>query len=302
MKKTTLIVLLGPTGVGKTDLSSQLAQTFNCPIISCDSRQLYKELKIGTASPTDDQLQKIKHYFIGTKSITEKYSAGQFELDVLELLPQLFEKNPVQLMVGGSTLYINAVCNGLDDIPPVSEDIRSKVLKIYEDYGLEGLQKTLQKLDPTHYKTVDLNNKQRVAHAIEVSLSIGKPYSSMLQHKKRERPFEIIKIGLNLPREILYDRINQRVDLMIQNGLVEEATNLYPYRSLNALNTVGYKEIFNYLEGKSDLSTAIELIKQNSRRYAKRQLTWFNADKSILWFQPFDGEEIIQTIRMHIHS
>ncbi len=302
MKKNTLIVLLGPTGVGKTDLSLQLSEAFNCPIISCDSRQLYKEMKIGTASPTEEQLQKAKHYFIGTKSITENYSAGQFELDVLELLPQLFAENPVQLMIGGSTLYINAVCNGLDDIPPVDDDTRKKVLKLYEERGLEGLQEKLLEVDPDHYKVVDLNNKQRVAHAIEVSLSIGKPYSSMLQHKKKERSFEIIKIGLNLPREILYDRINRRVDQMVTDGLVEEASSLYPNRSLNALNTVGYKEIFNYLDGKFDLPTAIEQIKQNSRRYAKRQLTWFNADKSILWFQPTDGEEIIRTIRGLIHA
>ncbi len=295
-------MLLGPTGVGKTDLSLQLAETFNCSIISCDSRQLYKEMKIGTASPTEEQLQRVKHYFIGTKSITENYSAGQFELDVLELLPQLFAENPVQLMIGGSTLYINAVCNGLDNIPPVREEIREKVLTLYDEQGLDGLQKKLLEVDPAHYKVVDLNNKQRVAHAVEVSLSLGKPYSSMLQHKKKERPFEIIKIGLNLPREILYDRINRRVDQMVTEGLVEEASRLYASRSLNALNTVGYKEIFNHLDGNSDLPTAIEMIKQNSRRYAKRQLTWFNADKSILWFQPTEGEKIIQTIKGLIHS
>jgi tRNA dimethylallyltransferase len=259
-------------------------------------------MKIGTASPTEEQLQRVKHYFIGTKSITENYSAGQFELDVLELLPQLFAENPVQLMIGGSTLYINAVCNGLDNIPPVREEIREKVLTLYDEQGLDGLQKKLLEVDPAHYKVVDLNNKQRVAHAVEVSLSLGKPYSSMLQHKKKERPFEIIKIGLNLPREILYDRINRRVDQMVTEGLVEEASRLYASRSLNALNTVGYKEIFNHLDGNSDLPTAIEMIKQNSRRYAKRQLTWFNADKSILWFQPTEGEKIIQTIKGLIHS
>ncbi|MDR3705977.1 MAG: tRNA (adenosine(37)-N6)-dimethylallyltransferase MiaA [Paludibacteraceae bacterium] len=296
MKRNRLIVLLGPTGVGKTELSLQLAETFNSSIISSDSRQFFKELKIGTAAPTREQLDRVKHYFIGVKSITDYYSAGQYEVDVLQLLNELFAENSTQFLVGGSMLYIDAVCNGLDELPPVSTEIRNKVLAIWNESGINGIGQKLQELDPACYKTIDINNKQRVIHAIEVSLSTGKPYSELLKHEKKERPFDIIKIGLNLPREELYQRINQRVDIMIENGLIQEVESLYPYKHLNALNTVGYKELFQYMDGKYSLDFAINMIKQNSRRYAKRQLTWFNADKEIQWFNPKQPVEISATL------
>ena len=296
MKSNRLIVLLGPTGVGKTELSLQLAETFNSSIISSDSRQIFKELKIGTAAPTQEQLDRVKHYFIGTKSITDYYSAGQYEVDVLQVLNELFTENSTQFLVGGSMLYIDAVCEGLDDLPTISTEVRTQVLSIWNESGIDGLRRKLQKLDPAYYQTIDINNKQRVMHAIEISLSTEKPYSELLKHEKKERPFDIIKIGLNLPREELYQRINQRVDIMIQDGLIQEAEALYPHKHLNALNTVGYKELFQYMDGNHSLDFAINMIKQNSRRYAKRQLTWFNADKEIQWFNPKQYVEISATL------
>ena len=296
MKRNRLIVLLGPTGVGKTELSLQLAETFNSSIISSDSRQIFKELKIGTAAPTQEQLDRVKHYFIGTKSITDYYSAGQYEVDVLQVLNELFTENSTQFLVGGSMLYIDAVCEGLDDLPTISTEVRTQVLSIWNESGIDGLRRKLQKLDPAYYQTIDINNKQRVMHAIEISLSTEKPYSELLKHEKKERPFDIIKIGLNLPREELYQRINQRVDIMIQDGLIQEAEALYPHKHLNALNTVGYKELFQYMDGNHSLDFAINMIKQNSRRYAKRQLTWFNADKEIQWFNPKQYVEISATL------
>ncbi len=300
VKRNTLIVLLGPTGVGKTDLSIWLSKTYNCPIISSDSRQIFSELKIGVAAPSAEQLLQVPHYFIGTKHITEPYSAGQYELDVLDLLDKLFSKNSMQLLVGGSMLYIDAVCNGLDNIPPVKPEVREKVHKLYEEFGLEAVRQKLKELDPAHYEKVDLQNKQRVIHALEVCLTVGKPYSKLLSKQKKKRPFDIIKIGLNLPRPELYERINKRVDIMMDEGLLEEVTGLYPYKNLNSLNTVGYKEIFDYLDKKTDLETAVALIKQNSRRYAKRQLTWFNADAEIRWFAPNEQDEIISTINRQL--
>jgi len=296
VKRNRLIVLLGPTGVGKTELSLQLAETFNSSIISSDSRQIFKELKIGTAAPTQEQLDRVKHYFIGTKSITDYYSAGQYEVDVLQVLNELFTENSTQFLVGGSMLYIDAVCEGLDDLPTISTEVRTQVLSIWNESGIDGLRRKLQKLDPAYYQTIDINNKQRVMHAIEISLSTEKPYSELLKHEKKERPFDIIKIGLNLPREELYQRINQRVDIMIQDGLIQEAEALYPHKHLNALNTVGYKELFQYMDGNHSLDFAINMIKQNSRRYAKRQLTWFNADKEIQWFNPKQYVEISATL------
>lgn len=292
MKKSRLVVLVGPTGVGKTELSLKLAETFKSSIISSDSRQIFRELKIGTAAPTPGQLNRVKHYFIGNKSIADYYSAGQYELDVLSLLNKLFEENPVQFLVGGSMLYIDAVCEGLDDLPRIEPAIREMVLAIWHEAGIGGLQQKLQEVDPVCYQTIDINNKQRVVHAIEISLTIGKPYSELLKHQKKERPFEIIKIGLNLPREELYEKINRRVDVMIEEGLLHEAELLYPHKHLNALNTVGYKELFLYMDGQYSLDFAINMIKQNSRRYAKRQLTWFNADKEINWFRPEQLVEI----------
>lgn len=297
MKENSLIVLVGPTGVGKTELSLQLAEYLNCSIISSDSRQVFKELKIGTAAPDEQQLKRVKHYFVHTQSVTDYYSAGQFELDVLSLLKRLFNENKTQMMVGGSMLYIDAVCKGLDNIPSVSPELRAYVHSLYEEAGMAGLQDKLKELDPKHAELVDLNNKQRVMHAVEVSLSLGKPYSEMLGASKEVRPFNIIKIGLTLPRELLYERINRRVDIMMEEGLLVEAQSLYPFKQLNSLNTVGYKELFNYFDGLWTLDFAVNMIKQNSRRYAKRQLTWFNSDKEINWFRPDQLEDIIALIK-----
>lgn len=282
----TLLVILGPTGVGKTELSLQMAEFFGCPILSSDSRQLYREMKIGTAMPTTEQLARVKHYFIATHSIFDTYSAGQYETDALQLMEELFKQHHTLMLVGGSMLYIDAVCKGLDNIPEVPQDIRDQVSAEYKQKGLEWLQQSLQKLDPVHYAKVDRHNHKRMLHALEVCISAGKPYSSFCTGKSKKRPFNIIKIGLNRPRPELYERINLRVDEMMQDGLLEEAQKLYPYRHLNPLNTVGYKELFNYMDGTWTLDFAINMIKQDSRHYAKRQLTWFNADKNIQWFQP----------------
>lgn len=282
----TLLVILGPTGVGKTELSLQMAEFFGCPILSSDSRQIFKEMKIGTAMPTPRQLARVKHYFIATHSIFDTYSAEQYEADALQLMETLFRQHDTLMLVGGSMLYIDAVCKGLDDIPNVPADIREKVKTEYEQNGLEWLQQNLQRLDPVHYAKVDTQNHKRMLHALEVCISAGKPYSSFCTGKVKERPFRIVKIGLNRPRPELYERINKRVDEMMQEGLLAEAQELYPYRHLNPLNTVGYKELFNYMGGTWSLDFAVSMIKQDSRHYAKRQLTWFNADKSIHWFHP----------------
>ncbi len=297
MNQKTLIVLTGPTGVGKTDCSIRLAEHFSCPIISSDSRQIYKELKIGTAPPDRTQLKRVKHYCIATKSIAESYNAGQYEHDVIALLDELFKEHDVVLLVGGSMMYIDAVCKGLDDIPAITPIVRASVKKLYEKEGLEGVSKRLCDLDPKHYQNVDLKNKQRVMHAVEVCLTLGSPYSDILTAKNKKRAFDIIKIGVNLPREILYERINARVDVMVKDGLVEEARSLHPFKDYNSLNTVGYKELFEYFEGKYTLDFALQMIKQNSRRYAKRQLTWFNADKDMEWFAPKQYDEIIDSIK-----
>lgn len=281
-----MLVILGPTGVGKTELSLQMAEFFGCPILSSDSRQIFKEMKIGTAMPTPRQLARVKHYFIATHSIFDTYSAGQYEADALQLMETLFRQHDTLMLVGGSMLYIDAVCKGLDDIPNVPADIREKVKTGYEQNGLEWLQQNLQRLDPVHYAKVDTQNHKRMLHALEVCISAGKPYSSFCTGKTKERPFKIVKIGLNRPRPELYERINKRVDEMMQEGLLAEAQELYPYRHLNPLNTVGYKELFNYMDGTWSLDFAINMVKQDSRHYAKRQLTWFNADKSIHWFHP----------------
>lgn len=281
-----MLVILGPTGVGKTELSLQMAEFFGCPILSSDSRQIFKEMKIGTAMPTPRQLARVKHYFIATHSIFDTYSAGQYEADALQLMETLFRQHDTLMLVGGSMLYIDAVCKGLDDIPNVPADIREKVKTEYEQNGLEWLQQNLQRLDPVHYAKVDTQNHKRMLHALEVCISAGKPYSSFCTGKVKERPFRIVKIGLNRPRPELYERINKRVDEMMQEGLLAEAQELYPYRHLNPLNTVGYKELFNYMGGTWSLDFAVSMIKQDSRHYAKRQLTWFNADKSIHWFHP----------------
>lgn len=292
----TLLVLLGPTGVGKTSISLNLAKHFGAPIISSDSRQFYKELQIGTAAPTAEELAMAKHYFVGTHSIFDNYNAGQFEADVLSLLDTLFHDHPVVMLVGGSMMYIDAVCNGMDDIPTVDEGIRTYWQNIYTEHGLEFIQEELKRLDPVHYHQVDLQNQKRVLHALEICSQTGKPYSDLRTGERKKRNFNIIKIGLNRPRPELYERINQRVDVMMENGLLKEASQFYACKHLNTLNTVGYKELYEYLDGKCTLPEAVQKIKQDSRRYAKRQMTWFNRDQEIAWFHPDDFSGLMDFI------
>lgn len=283
MEEKKLIILLGPTGVGKTELSLQMAEELETEIISCDSRQMYREMKIGTAAPTEKELKRVPHHFIGHLSIHDYYSCGRFEIDALAKCNELFQKHDTVIMTGGSMLYIDAVCKGIDDIPNIDEELRQSLLERYQNEGIENIRQELKILDPDYYKIVDLQNHKRIIHALEVCIQSGKTYSSFRSETKKERPFIIEKIGLNRPREILYNRINERVDIMMENGLLEEARNLYPFKGLNALNTVGYKELFNYFDGTWTLDFAIQMIKQNSRRYAKKQLTWFNRDPEIAW-------------------
>ena len=292
--KNFLIVLLGPTGVGKTDISIDIANHFKCEIISADSRQFFREMNIGTAVPSERQLETIKHHFIRFLSVHDYYSSSLFEKNVLELLPELFHNNNVALMAGGSGMYIDAVCNGIDDIPDIDLSVREKYISLYMEEGIEGLRSTLKILDPEHYAKVDLKNYKRIIRALEICESTGRPYSSFLKKQKRKREFGIIKIGLERSRNDLYERINSRVDEMVRMGIEDEAKKLYSLRNLNALNTVGYKEFFDVFDGKTSKEKAIDLIKRNSRRYAKRQLTWWNKDKEIKWFKPEQEKEIIE--------
>ncbi len=294
--QNTLLVLLGPTGVGKTDISIDIALRFGSEIISCDSRQFYREMAIGTAIPTEDKLKKVKHHFIRFLSVNEYYSASLFERDVLNLLPELFKKHKIIIMAGGSGMYIDAVCSGIDEIPDVDPVIRQKYTRKYKEEGLESIRVSLKLLDPEHYKNVDLRNYKRIIRALEICETTGRPYSSFLNKGKKKRDFRIIKVGLERPREELYDKINQRVDRMISLGLEEEARTLHELKNLNALNSVGYKEFFDYFEEKISKGKAIELIKRNSRRYAKRQMTWWAKDKDIRWFHPGKTQEIIDYI------
>ncbi len=291
--KNFLIVLLGPTGVGKTDISIDLASSFNCEIISADSRQFFREMRIGTAVPSDYHLNKIRHHFIQFLSVKDYYSASLFERDVLDLLTQLFSKNNIALMAGGSGMYIDAVCSGIDDIPDVDPSIRQKYISRYSEEGIEGLRSAIHILDPEYYRSVDLKNHKRIIRALEICETTGRPYSSFLTKQKRKRDFGIIKIGLNRPRDILYERINSRVDEMVIQGLEEEAGRLYDFRHFNATNSFGYKEFFDFFDGKISKERTIELIKRNSRRYAKRQMTWWSKDTDIRWFQPEQVAEII---------
>ncbi|HPD95480.1 MAG: tRNA (adenosine(37)-N6)-dimethylallyltransferase MiaA [Bacteroidales bacterium] len=300
--KRHLIVILGPTGVGKTDLSIELATLFNAPIISADSRQFFKEMNVGTAKPTPEQLQKVPHYFVGNKSVSERYSCGMFELDAISTLESVYSKGEVALLVGGSGLYIDALLNGIDDFPTPDSELRENLYEQLNRDGVEGLRAQLKLLDPDYYQKVDLKNTQRIIKALEVCLQTGKTYTSFLTQPKKPRPFSAIKVGLNLPREELYDRINRRVDLMVDAGLVDEAKSLYPHKEYNALHTVGYSELFDYFDGKLTLDEAIELIKRNSRRYAKRQLTWWARDKEISWFTPRQKDEIVNYIKQRINS
>ena len=292
----TLIVITGPTAVGKTALCLDIAQHFGIPIINADSRQIYKELKIGTASPTSEQLQLVPHYFVGSLSLTDYYSASLFEQQVLEILSRQFRSHDFALMAGGSMMYIDAVCDGIDDIPTVDDQTRETLKRRLAQEGLEALVEQLKELDPEYYEIVDRQNPRRVVHGLEICLMTGRTYTSFRKREKKERPFRIVKIGLNRPREELYDRINQRVDQMMQQGLLDEAKALYPMRQMNALNTVGYKELFDYLDGRWPLEEAVERIKGNTRRYARKQLTWYKKDPQIRWFHPDDKEQIISYI------
>lgn len=293
----TLIVITGPTAVGKTELTIGLAQHYGIPVINADSRQIYRELKIGTASPTEEQLQQARHYFVGTKSILDYYNASMYEQEVLALLQD--SPSAIALLSGGSMMYIDAVCNGIDDIPTVREDIREEMKRRYKEEGLEALCEDLRRLDPEHYAIVDRQNHRRVIHALEICYQTGCTYTSFRTQARKERPFHIIKIGLNRDREELYDRINARVDAMMAQGLLQEAEALYPQRQLNALNTVGYKEMFDYIDGRWSLYEAVERIKGNTRRYARKQLTWFKRDPEVRWFHPDNKEEILNYITQY---
>ncbi len=281
----TLITVVGPTAIGKTALSIQLARHFKTEIISCDSRQFYQEMQIGTAVPDADELAAAPHHFIQNRSITEDYNVGQFEKDALEKLSELFKEHEIVIMVGGSGLYVDAVLKGLDHFPDVDDNIRTRLMEDLEEFGIAHLQQQLQSLDPISYHSIAIDNPQRLLRALEVSIGTGTPFSTFKNKPKAPRPFHSIKIGINAERSVIYDRINKRVDLMMEQGLLNEVTKLVPYKHLNALQTVGYKELFMHLENECSLETAISEIKKNTRRFAKRQLTWFKKDPNILWFE-----------------
>ena len=285
--------MLGPTGVGKTDLSIDIARHFGTHIISSDSRQIYKEMRIGTAVPSAEQLAAVPHHFIQTKSLQDYYNSWQFEVEALEQIRSLFESRDVVVMTGGSMLYIDAVCKGIDDIPTIAPELRAELMEVYEREGLERIREMLKELDPVFYDQVDLNNGKRVLHAVEVCRMAGVPYSSLRTNKPKDRGFRIVRIGLNRDREELYARIDRRVEMMMDEGLEVEARSLFPLRHLNALNTVGYKELFDHFEGQYDLAEAVRLIQRNSRRYARKQLSWFRRDTDIHWFHPDHVAEIM---------
>jgi len=292
----TLIVITGPTAVGKTRLCLDIARHFDIPIINADSRQIYKELSIGTAKPTAEEQQLVKHYFVGTLSLQDYYSASLFESQVMDLLSTLFKHSDYALMAGGSMMYIDAVCNGIDDIPTIDDETRATMKQRLADEGLERLCDELRRLDPEYYEIVDRQNPKRVVHALEICTMTGRTYTSFRKREKKARPFRIVKIGLNRDRTELYERINARVDAMIKQGLLLEAQSLYQQREQNALNTVGYKELFDYLDGRWSLDEAVERIKGNTRRYARKQLTWYKKDPLIRWFHPDQKKEIIDYI------
>lgn len=308
----TLIVTLGPTAVGKTELTLSLAEHYACPILNCDSRQIYRDMRIGTAAPTQEQLDRVRHYFVGQLNLDEYYSAAKYEQEVLQLTSELFKTHNTLILSGGSMMYIDAVCNGIDDIPTVDEEVRATLAKRLQKEGLEKLLAELRLADPEHYDFVDHKNAKRVVHALEVCYTTGKPYSSFLTRKTlrcgasttqtADRPFRILKIGLERPREELFARINSRVDDMINSGLLHEAMTLLPHRHENALNTVGYKEMFNVLDGTWELPMAIERLKKNTRVYAKKQMTWFKHDTGVTWFHPNDKDGIIKHINENLNT
>lgn len=293
----TLFVLLGPTAVGKTELALQVAETLGSPILNCDSRQIYRGMEIGTAAPTAEQQRRVKHYFVGTHEIGSYYSAAQYEQDVLSLIEELAGSHQSLLLTGGSMMYLDAVCNGIDDIPSVDVEVRETLRKRLSDGEINEMRNELRVLDPDYYHAADTRNPKRVVHALEVCYTTGRPYSSFLTKERKQRPFSIFKIGLRRERQELFTRINKRVDAMMEEGMLDEARRLYPLRKENALNTVGYKELFRYLDGEWELPFAIEKIKRNTREYAKKQMTWFAHDLGIQWFHPSQVDDIFQILK-----
>ncbi len=291
----TLYVLLGPTAVGKTELALQMAEKLGSPILNCDSRQIYRGMEIGTAAPTKVQMQRVRHYFVGTHDIGSYYSAAQYEQDVLSLVKELSEEHQSLLLSGGSMMYLDAVCNGIDDIPSVDAEVRETLRNRLLGGEIDKMRSELRLLDPDYYQTADTRNPKRVVHALEVCYTSGRPYSSFLTKERKPRPFSVVKIGLRRERQELFDRINKRVDGMMKAGMLDEARRLYPFRKENALNTVGYKELFRYLDGEWELPFAIEKIKKNTRDYAKKQMTWFAHDNTIQWFHP-DEPSIMKVV------
>lgn len=300
MKNKTLIVITGPTGVGKTEVTLRIAEHFNVPVINADSRQIFSEIPIGTAAPTAEQQLRVQHYFVGNHHLEDYYSASLYEQDVLNIINS--QHTPISLLSGGSMMYIDAVCNGIDDIPTILPEIREEMMKRLEAEGLEQMCNLLRELDPEHWNIVDRNNPRRVIHALEICIQTGKTYTSFRSNTIKERPFNVIKVGLNRDRDELYNRINQRVLDMIEEGMIEEALQVYPKRTLNSLNTVGYKELFEYLDGLTTLDEAIFKIQSNTRRYARKQLTWYKKDTAFQWFNPDNIEEILNYIHTMISN
>ncbi len=291
MQQDTLIVITGPTGVGKTATAIEVARCLDTEIISADSRQIFRDIPIGTAAPTEEEQKQVVHHFVATKQLGDYYSAAQFEQDVIELLPSLFDRSSCRcaVMCGGSMMYIDAVCRGIDAMPTISREVRERVMQIHRDCGIETIVAQLELLDPDYLKIADQNNHKRLIHALEICYQAGVPYTSLRTGLQKQRPFKILKIGLNLPRELLFERINHRVDAMVEMGLEKEARAVYPLRNLNSLNTVGFKEMFAYFDGKMDFYTAVERIKKNTRVYAKQQIRWFAKDPAITWLAPGQG-------------
>ena len=289
----TLIVVVGPTGVGKSAISLKLAKHYQTEIISADSRQVFHELTLGTAVPSAEDLKSVPHHFIQTKSIHDYYNVSEYETEAIQLIDKLFHTNNPLILTGGSMLYVDTICKGIDDIPTIDPVIRDEVISWYNENGIEALRQRLLELDPEYYHQVDLNNPKRLLHAVEICLMSGKSFTSFRTNTIKERPFRIVKIGINQDRKILYERINERVLKMMENGLLEEAKTVYPYRNLNSLNTVGYKELFTYLNGDCSLDEAVDLIQRNTRKYARKQLTWFRNNQDIKWFEPEQIAEII---------
>ncbi len=297
MTNKTLIVITGPTGSGKTALSIALAQRLGCEIISADSRQLFKEIPIGTAAPTAEELAAVPHHFVGCLELGDYYSAAQFETDVLQLLPQLFAKSDYAIMCGGSMMYVDAVVYGIDDLPTISDEVRRKAYSIYEESGIEGALKVLEQLDPQYATEVDRANHKRVVHAIEICMEAGKPYSSLRTGQRKQRDFKVMKFALNYDREELFDRINRRVEMMVADGLEAEARAVYPLRNLNSLNTVGYKEMFRLFDGEWDADTAIARIQKNTRVFAKKQLTWLKKTNDVVWLDPHSPDLVSEILK-----